>query len=147
MHLLLKDTNLGSQQLISTFKSALIQTIVIILKTSFLGNKHPYRLVKSDLKFFAEYIVAHMIDHSYSKYSSLYGSGGSRGGARGAQAPPFIFRPNWGPKGQKNLFGDPLPPPPPYLKVWIRQCTGHFSWTDAFDKQHNSAVIWSTLWY
>ena len=39
-------------------------------------------------------------------------SGGSRGGAAGA-APPLIFRPNWGPKGQKkvfqNFFGDRLP--------------------------------------
>ena len=50
-------------------------------------------------------------------------SGGSRGG-------PLIFRPNWGLKGQKTFFGrlsPPLskglvdaPPPPPYLKVWIR---------------------------
>ena len=24
---------------------------------------------------------------------------------------------------------------------------GHFSWTDAFHKQHYSRVIWSTLWY
>ena len=34
---------------------------------------------------------------------------------------------------------------PPYLKVWIRHCMGHFGWTDAFYKQHNSVVIWSTL--
>ena len=51
------------------------------------------------------------------------GPGGGRPG------PPYFFRPNWGPKGWKNLFlipGSPLcqglddpPPPPPYLKVWI----------------------------
>ena len=112
MYLLLTDTNPGSQQLISTFKSALIQTIVIILQTSFLGNKHPYRLVKSDLKFFAEYIVAHTIGQSYSKYSSLYGSGGSRGGARGGRPPLFLDQT----EAEKNLFGDPLPP---YLRVWM----------------------------
>ena len=44
-------------------------------------------------------------------------SGGSRGGARGAR--PLIFSPNWGPKGEKNFL---RPPPPPYLKVWIRHC-------------------------
>ena len=27
-------------------------------------------------------------------------------------AHPLIFRPNWGPKGQKNFFGDRTPPPP-----------------------------------
>ena len=43
-------------------------------------------------------------------------SGGSRGGALRA-APLLIFRPNWGPKGQKKIW-DPLP----YLRVWM---TGH----------------------
>ena len=32
---------------------------------------------------------------------------------------PVIFCPNCGP--QKNCIWDP-PPPPPYLKVWIRHC-------------------------
>ena len=40
-------------------------------------------------------------------------SGGSRGGALRA-APLLIFRPNWGPKGQKKIW-DPLP----YLRVWM----------------------------
>ena len=31
--------------------------------------------------------------------------------------PPLIFRPNWGPKGQKK-FLRPSHPPPPYLRVW-----------------------------
>ena len=35
-------------------------------------------------------------------------SGGSRGGAGGPGA-PFIFRPNWGPKGRKKTFWWPLP--------------------------------------
>ena len=36
---------------------------------------------------------------------------------------PLIFRPKWGPKGRKNQgLDDPLPPPPPYPKVWIRHC-------------------------
>ena len=38
-------------------------------------------------------------------------SGGSRGGARGAQ-PPLIFRPKWGPKGQKKVFFEAGGPPP-----------------------------------
>ena len=29
------------------------------------------------------------------------------GGARGARSPPIIFRSNWGPKDQKNVFGSP----------------------------------------
>ena len=68
----------------------------------------------------------------------------------------LIFGPNWGLKGQKKFFLETTPPPPlsqglddqapPYLKVWIRHCMGHFSWTDAFHKQHNSGEIWSTLW-
>ena len=37
------------------------------------------------------------------------GSGGSRGGAQGAP-PPFIFSPNWGPKGRKNRFLEIEPP-------------------------------------
>ena len=63
------------------------------------------------------------------------GSGGSRGGL------PLIFRPNWGPKGRKNSFGRPPPPPylrvwmtappsppaPIYPKVWIRHCQVHLS--------------------
>ena len=56
----------------------------------------------------------------------------SRAGTRG----PLIFRPKWGPKGLKKVFGGwpPPPPPPPisslsqgvddrappYLQVWIR---------------------------
>ena len=51
-------------------------------------------------------------------------SGGSGGGP--PHPPPLMFRPNWGPKGRKNVFwrpGTPLisgsgwPPPRPYLKV------------------------------
>ena len=47
---------------------------------------------------------------------------------RGAPAPaPPIFRPSWGPKGRKNLFGDrvsPLSqglddPPPPHLSEYL----------------------------
>ena len=41
----------------------------------------------------------------------VYNSGGSRGGAMGGRS-PIIFRPNWGPKGRKNCFGDQPPPPP-----------------------------------
>ena len=34
---------------------------------------------------------------------------------------PLIFRPNWGPKGEKVFETDPppSPPPPPYLRVWM----------------------------
>ena len=59
------------------------------------------------------------------------------GGSRGTTPLPhrLIFRPNWGPKGRKKIFGLSPPPPPPfphlrvwmtgplrYLKVWIRHC-------------------------
>ena len=63
-------------------------------------------------------------------------SGGSRGGAWEAWAPSYFqtkLRPR--PKGRKKFFGDchpptlsqglddRAPPPPPlYLKVWIRHC-------------------------
>ena len=62
------------------------------------------------------------ISREYHPEGSVYHSGGSRGGVRGG--PPLTyFRPNWGPKGQKNLFykspplsqglDDLFPPPPP----------------------------------
>ena len=41
-------------------------------------------------------------------------SGGSRGGAQGPRL-PVIFRPNWGPKGEKNVWESG----PPSLKVWM----------------------------
>ena len=55
-------------------------------------------------------------------------SGGSRGGVRGPRVPPpLIFRPNWGPRGQKRFWRLPHPPvsgsgwpPPAYLKVCIQ---------------------------
>ena len=75
----------------------------------------------------------------------------------GEPAPPSLFLDQteaW--RAEKIFFGDHPPTPPlsqglddrapPYLKVWIRHCMGHFSWTDAFHKQHNSGEIWSTLW-
>ena len=40
--------------------------------------------------------------------STLLGGDGSRRGAWGAH-PPFIFRPTWGRKGRKKLFGDQAP--------------------------------------
>ena len=44
-----------------------------------------------------------------------------QGRGRGAAPPPLIFRPKWGPKGQKHFFEtSPSPPPPPsYLRVWM----------------------------
>ena len=64
--------------------------------------------------------------------SLIHNSGGSRGWARGPGPAPLIFRPNWGPKSRKNIFGTPSrplisgsgwpPPPPLYLEVWIRRC-------------------------
>ena len=55
-------------------------------------------------------------------------SGGSRVGAGGTRPPsPLIFRPNWGPKGQKMFLetGPPpyltvcmSPPPPPPPTTW-----------------------------
>ena len=75
---------------------------------------------------------------------SIYFSGGSRGGARGARPPPLIFRPKWGPKGRKNIWGrlppplsqaldDPPPPsplseglnPPLYLYQVVRDAKSH----------------------
>ena len=54
------------------------------------------------------------------------------GRSRGATPHRLIFRPNGGPKGRQQLFGDSSPPLPqlrvwmtgplPYLKVWIRHC-------------------------
>ena len=43
----------------------------------------------------------------YGMNIALTSSNGSRGGARGAGAHPLIFRPNWDPKSQKNLFWRP----------------------------------------
>ena len=41
-------------------------------------------------------------------------SGGSRGGD-GGPGPPLTFRPNWGPKARKKIFGRPAPPPSPLI--------------------------------
>ena len=46
-------------------------------------------------------------------------------GGEGQALPPLlIFRPNWDPKGRKQILETaPHPLPPlPYLKVWIRHC-------------------------
>ena len=75
---------------------------------------------------------ASLIGWNSFAYQSLRRGGGSRGGARGPRL-PLIFRPNWGRKDQKKVFLTPprpplfpglydRPPPPPYLKVWIRHC-------------------------
>ena len=53
-----------------------------------------------------------------------------------AMADPFIFWPNWSPKGRKKLFWDHPPLsqglddrlPPPYLMVWIRHCSVFEYW-------------------
>ena len=38
----------------------------------------------------------------------------------GGSGPPRVFRPNWCPKGRKKVFFNrPLPPPPPYVTVWM----------------------------
>ena len=42
---------------------------------------------------------------------AVYPSGGSKKGARGDRR-LLIFKSNWGPKGQKNVFWDRRPPPP-----------------------------------
>ena len=69
--------------------------------------------------------------------SPRYTSGGSRGGARGGgggggRAPPSFLDQTEARRTEKNFLRDlppPLskglddrPPPPPYLKVWIRHC-------------------------
>ena len=50
------------------------------------------------------------------KTFNIQHSGGSRGGTRGGPPPPPIFRPNWGPKGQKTFF---LETAPPFLRIWM----------------------------
>ena len=60
-----------------------------------------------------------------SWYLSLADSGEGHRGT--LPPPPLIFRPNWGPKGEKNYFSRPVPPlsqglddrAPPYLRVWM----------------------------
>ena len=44
------------------------------------------------------------------KTFNIQHSGGSRGGTRGGPPPAPIFRPNWGPKGQKTFFLETAPP-------------------------------------
>ena len=50
------------------------------------------------------------------KTFNIQHSGGSRGGTRGGPPPAPIFRPNWGPKGQKTFF---LETAPPFLRIWM----------------------------
>ena len=58
----------------------------------------------------------------------------------GEGCPPLNFRPNWGPKGWKEFvlrlplplisgsgwLCPPTPPPPRYLKIWMRHWLGSF---------------------
>ena len=69
------------------------------------------------------------------------------GGAQGGHPPPHHFSTKMRPKGPKKIFfeaGPPLsqgldvdrpptPPPPPYLKVWIRTFRSLFRATDTCD--------------
>ena len=47
---------------------------------------------------------------------SVADPGKRHGGPGGPGLCPFIFRPNWGPKGWKNFL---IPLLPPYLRVWM----------------------------
>ena len=51
----------------------------------------------------------------------------------GEGAPPFIFRPNWGPKDRKNIF---LRPGPPYIRVWM---TGPIPLSEGLDPPLNGS--------
>ena len=81
-----------------------------------------------DLDIFISIASWLLVEETWSRYERFYiqldlnyrwriqGSGPGRGGGS-----PFIFRPNWGAKGRKIIFGDlPPPSPPPYLKFWTR---------------------------
>lgn len=59
-----------------------------------------------------QFDIIQRISSSSLKFWPFPSNGGSRGGA--CPPPPFLFfRPNWGPKGEKKIFGDCTPPPPP----------------------------------
>ena len=60
-------------------------------------------------------------------------------GGGGGGLPPVIFRPNWGPKGQKNVFLRLSPPPSPYLRVWM---TRPSSLSEGLDP---SLVVWVSV--
>ena len=117
MHLLLTDTNLGSQQLISMLRICTNPNYSNYRHLFLVTNIHIDGILGQIRPKFLCRIVAHIIDHGYSKHSSLYGSGRSRGGARGTQAPPLFLDQTEAQRAEKNFFGDP--PPPPYLTVWM----------------------------
>ena len=50
-------------------------------------------------------------------------------GRRAQPLPPLIFRPDWGPKGRKNFFGD-QPPLPPFISGsgWPQPLIWRFGW-------------------
>ena len=63
----------------------------------------------------------------------VYNSGGSRGEPPGVAPPPLFLDQTAARRAEKDFFCDrspylrgwltaPHPPPPPYLKVWIRRC-------------------------
>ena len=66
------------------------------------------------------YLLFQPLNPRQSQMTNSFTSGRPKGGARGACPPPIIFRANWGSKGRKNVFW--TPPPPPFLKVWVRHC-------------------------
>ena len=86
------------------------------------------RSLPAVLGYYRQYPPRIKLSPGARRKKSHHSSGGSRGGARGARS-PLIFRLNWGLQGRKKFVGDspPLskdlddrPPPPAYLKVWIR---------------------------
>ena len=55
--------------------------------------------------------------------------------------PPLIFRPNWGPKGRKNSFGDRAAP---FLRVWMTGApfiSGSRSGTDLFPSCERIVIL------
>ena len=71
------------------------------------------------------------------------------GEGTGGPGSPFIFRPNWGPKGTETNFLEtawpPSPPPPAYLKVWTRQCLDDGNQSEKADECSENVNIPSVL--
>lgn len=68
-------------------------------------------------------------------------SGWSRGGARGGgQSPPLIFRPNWGPKGQKKVFQNFLGDRLPHLSQ------GLDDWAPPLCEGLDRPLVWMSPW-
>ena len=73
------------------------------------------QIQRSSRKMCTAHYACRNADLNLTLVSGTTNNGGSGGGARGAGLPLFLHQTE-ARRAEKNFFGDPLSPPPPYLR-------------------------------